>query len=145
MPAPADATVLARREQIAARVRKDLAAAGLPLVVDDAEFGQSGAHVYVDTLDDDSGGGVFVAWYADHVLRVAAMDAVREGRQGDRSIELAGKVSAVMQDAIAEILSEMGYTVVKNANDMAPFHLLVTEQQVTPSGSLHHERQRDHE
>lgn len=85
-----------------------------------------GASVYVDPLDDESGGGVVVAWSAHFVLVAAAMDALSEGRApDDPCIQLAGTASKTMQDAIAEILSVAGYTVAKDSDDMQPFHLLV--------------------
>ena len=69
MPAHADAEVLARRAGLARAVRDDLAAAGLPLAPQDLDPTFAvGARVYVDPLDDESGGGVFVAWSAHFVL-----------------------------------------------------------------------------
>jgi hypothetical protein len=93
-----------------------------------------GASVYVDPLDDESGGGVVVAWSAHFVLVAAAMDALSEGRApDDPCIQLAGTASKAMQDAIAEILSVADYTVAKDSDDMQPFHLLVKERRVAPS------------
>lgn len=136
MPTPADTETLAGRMTIAKAVREELAAAGLPLVPDDAGFDPSvavGAHVYVDTLDDESGGGVFVEWKPHFVLRSAAMEALSEGREDDPSIRLAGTASSAMQDAMAEVLSMAGFTVTKDANDMAPFHLQVNDRTPRPS------------
>jgi hypothetical protein len=135
MPAHADAEVLAKRAELASAVRGDLAAAGLPLAPQDVgpEFAV-GASVDVDPLDDESGGGVVVAWRAHWVLVAAAMDALSEGRgPDDPCIQLAGTAAKAMQDAIAEILSVAGYTVKKDSDDMQPFHLLVTERRVTAS------------
>ena len=135
MPARADAGVLAKRAELASAVRDDLAAAGLPLAPQDVgpEFAV-GASVYVDPLDEQSGGGVVVAWRAHFVLVAAAMDALSEGRGADDPcIQLSGTAAKAMQDAIAEILSVAGYTVQKDSDDMQPFHLLVTERRVTAS------------
>jgi hypothetical protein len=135
MPAHADAEVLARRAGLARAVRDDLAAAGLPLAPQDLDPTFAvGARVYVDPLDDDSGGGVFVAWSAHFVLVAAAMDAISEGRgEDDPCIQLSGTAERAMQDAIAEILSVAGYTVAKDTDDMQPFHLLVKERRVAAS------------
>jgi hypothetical protein len=135
MPADPDAEVLAKRAELARAVRDDLAAAGLPLAPQgvDRTFAV-GASVWVDPLDDESGGGVVVDWSAHWVLVAAAMDALSEGRgPDDPCIQLAGTAAKAMQDAIAEILSVAGYTVAKDSDDMQPFHLLVTERRITPS------------
>jgi hypothetical protein len=134
-PADADPEVLAERAELARAVRGDLAAAGLPLAPQDVgpEFAV-GARVDVDPLDDDSGGGVVVAWSAHFVLVAAAMDALSEGRGADDPcIQLCGTAAKAMQDAIAEILSVAGYTVQKDWDDMQPFQLLVTERRGTVS------------
>ncbi|GLY87822.1 hypothetical protein [Actinoallomurus iriomotensis] len=134
-PAPADAEVLARRTALATAVREDLAAAGLVVVPHDGipSVG-AGAHVHVDTLDDESGGGVFVEWKVHFVLSSAAMDALSAGgRENDPSIRLAGRAKGAMRDAMAEILSVAGYTVAKNADDMAPYQLMVSERHPSPS------------
>lgn len=133
MSTPADADVLAERAALARAVKEELAAAGLPVVPDDATgLDRSvavGALVSVDPLDDESGGGVFVGWVTHYVLASAAMDALCEGREGDPSLHLAGMVASAMQDAIAEILSAAGYSVAKDVNDMAPFQLQVKSRQ----------------
>lgn len=112
-----------------------MAAAGLPLVPQDGNPSVSaGAHVYVDPLDDESGGGVFVEWKVHFVLSSAALDALSEGGQAsDPSIKLAGRTKGAMQDAMAEILSVAGYTVAKDVNDLAPYQLMVRERQPKPS------------
>lgn len=131
MPAPADAEVLARRTALATAVREELAAAGLPVVPHDGNPSvAAGAHVYVDTLDDESGGGVFVEWEVHFVPSSAAVDALSTGsRENDPCIQLTGTAKSAMQDAIAEILSAAGYAVAKDVNDMAPFQLMVRERQ----------------
>jgi hypothetical protein len=69
MPARAGAEVLAKRAELARAVRDDLAAAGLPLAPQDVDPAFAvGASVDVDPLDDESGGGVVVAWRAHFVL-----------------------------------------------------------------------------
>jgi hypothetical protein len=135
MPARADAETLAQRAELARAVQEDLAAAGLPLAPQDVGPELAvGASVYVDPLDDESGGGVVVAWRAHFVLVGAALDALSEGRGADDPcIQLSGTAAKAMQDAIAEILSVAGYTVQKDSDEMQPFHLLVTEQRVTAS------------
>ncbi|WP_345473170.1 hypothetical protein [Actinoallomurus oryzae] len=115
-------------------MREELAAAGLPLVPQDGHPSLStGAHVYVDPLDDESGGGVFVEWKVHYVLSSAALDALSEGGQAnDPSIRFAGRAKGAMQTAMAEILSAAGYTVAKD-NDEAPYQLMVKDQTPNPS------------
>jgi hypothetical protein len=146
MPARADAEVLAKRAELARAVRDDLAAAGLPLAPQEVDRTFAvGASVYVDQLDDESGGGVVVAWSAHWVLVAAAMDALSEGRGADDPcIQLSGTAERAMQDAIAEILSVAGYTVAKDSDDMQPFHLLVKERRVTPSWRDRLDAQAEH-
>ncbi|MFB9830659.1 hypothetical protein [Actinoallomurus acaciae] len=134
-PAPADAEVMARRTVLAAAVRDELAAAGLPLVPQDGNPAVgAGAHVYVDSLDDESGGGVFVEWRVHFVLSSAALDALSAGGQAsDPAIRFAGRAKGAMQDAIAEILSAAGYTVAKDVNDLTPYQLMVRERHPSPS------------
>jgi hypothetical protein len=134
-PAQADAEVQAKRAELARAVRDDLAAAGLPLAPQEVDrtFAVE-ASVYVDPLDEESGGGVVVAWSAHWVLVAAAMDALSEVRGADDPcIQLSGMAAKAMQDAIAEILSVAGYTVAKDSDDMQPFHLLVKERRAAPS------------
>jgi hypothetical protein len=84
VPADADAEVLAQRAELARAVRDDLAAAGLPLAPQETDpTFVVGASVWVDPLDDESGGGVVVDWSAHWVLVAAAMDALSEGRGPD--------------------------------------------------------------
>ncbi len=129
MPARADAGTLDRRARLARAVREDLAAAGLPVAADELAVA-AGARVYVDELDD---GGVFVDWDVHFALSSAAKDALSEGKQDiDPAIALAGAAARAMQDAIAAILTAAGYSVVKGANDMAPFQLLVIERRPGP-------------
>jgi hypothetical protein len=146
VPADADAEVLAQRAELARAVRDDLAAAGLPLAPQETDPTFAvGASVWVDPLDDESGGGVVVDWSAHWVLVAAAMDALSEGRgPDDPCIRLAGTAAKAMQDAIAEILSVAGYTVAKDSDDMQPFHLLVTERRVSPSWRDRLDAQAEH-
>jgi hypothetical protein len=146
IPAQADAEVLAKRAELARAVRDDLAAAGLPLAPQEVDPTFAvGASVDADPLDDESGGGVVVAWNAHWVLVAAAMDALSEGRgPDDPYIRLAGTASKAMQDAIAEILSVAGYAVAKNTDDMQPFQLLVKERRVSPSWRDRLDAQAEH-
>jgi hypothetical protein len=120
-------------ETLARAVREELVAAGLPVTSGDAALDSTlttGAHVYVDEVGD-----VNIHWKTHFVLRSAAMEALSRGQVDDPSIHLNGKTAEAMQDAIAEILTAAGYRVTKDANDMAPSHLLVQEppRQAEPS------------
>lgn len=76
-PGFADDEVLRRRHALAADVRDELSAAGLPVAAESSTLG-AGVLVEVDPLDDESGGGVVVSWKTHFMLRSAAMDALMD-------------------------------------------------------------------
>jgi hypothetical protein len=119
------------RERLADDVREDLLAAGLPVAASNSEFAP-GAYVYVDNLTDEDGGGVWVDWNEHFVPRWAGMHAVNEGREDDPVFTFAGAVADIMEEALFQILTAAGYTVEKDANDMAPYHLRVTGRAERP-------------
>jgi hypothetical protein len=124
---PADEETMNRRRILARSVKEDLAVAGLPIAPDDLLFGPAGVSVTVDVMHDEDGGAVSVEWQAHYVLRTAAMFAVLERRHaGHPAIEHHAATSQAMRDAIAEILTTAGYTVLKDHNDLAPFQVKVT-------------------
>ncbi len=130
-PNRADDEVLRRRHALAADVRDELSAAGLPVVADRSTLG-TGALVEVDPLDDESG-GVVVDWNTHFMLRSAAMDALSEGRHNDSALHYSGTVSKIMLGAIADILETAGYTLLRDYNDMSPYSILVTGHERGPS------------
>jgi hypothetical protein len=126
---------MTRRRALARAVRQDLAAAGLPVTTGDEWFVDAlhtGAHVTIDGLDDESGGGVIVYWVVHHVLRTASQKATFSGDRNNAALRHAGAACSAMQDAIAEILTAAGYAVVKDYNDLAPFQMKVLGR--TPPG-----------
>lgn len=131
-PGFADDEVLRRRHALAADVRDELSAAGLPVVAESSTLG-AGVLVKVDPLDDESGGGVVVNWNTHFMLRSAAMDALSEGQRDDPAINYSGTVSKIMLDAVADILETAGYTLLRDYNDMSPYSILVTGQERGPS------------
>jgi hypothetical protein len=134
MPERADAATVARRAALAQAVKDDLCAAGLPVVPDGVDPLPSGARVFVDELDDESGGGVYVNWEAHFALRSAALDAFCAGPSAsDPSIRLSSTAAMAMQDAMADILSVAGYQVLKDANDITPYLLKVLRREPGPS------------
>ncbi|MFI0357311.1 hypothetical protein [Actinomadura sp. 9N407] len=131
-PELADDEVLRRRRVLAADVRDELSAAGLPVAAESSTLG-TGVLVEIDPLDDESGGGVVVDWKTHFMLRSAAMDALSEGRRDDAAIRYSGTVSKIMSDAVADILETAGYTLLRDYNDMSPYSILVTGQERRPS------------
>ncbi|MFI7675215.1 hypothetical protein [Actinophytocola sp. NPDC049390] len=130
-PDLADDEVLRRRHTLAANVRDDLSAAGLPIVAESATLG-TGVLVEVDPLDDESG-GVIVDWTTHFMLRSAATDALSAGHRDHPAIRYSGTVSKIMHDAVADILETAGYTLLRDYNDMSPYTILVTGQERGPS------------
>jgi hypothetical protein len=124
---PADEETMKRRQVLARSVKEDLAVAGLPIAPDDLLFGPAGVKVTVDVMHDEHGGAVSVEWQAHYILRTAAMTAViKRQSAGHPAVEHHVTASQVMRDAIAEILTTAGYTVLKDYNDLAPDQMKVT-------------------
>ncbi|MFC9756923.1 hypothetical protein [Streptomyces sp. NPDC056921] len=127
-----DAEVLAERERIAARVRDELVAAGLPVVAPGLNPALSqGVEVTVDPFDDDAG-GVSVAWRSSPRLESCFVRAAKLNLLDDPAFEHQRVVLEAMLAAITAILGSAGFTVRDSLNDYAPFTL---EVPAGPSGS----------
>jgi hypothetical protein len=81
---------------------------------------------------------------ADAEVLAKRAELARAVRADDPCIQLCGTASRAMQDAIAEILSVAGYTVVKDSDDMQPFHLLVMARRPIPSWRERLDAQAEH-
>ncbi|WP_418959588.1 hypothetical protein [Streptomyces tritici] len=118
-------------QALAAQVRNELAAAGLPLAVPhmtvDERF-RSGADVVVE----DEGDGVdrvFVAWRAHQSLVDASSGALLRGDLSDPAVLHHGLTGRAMRDAMAAILTSAGF-VVEHADDFNEYRPL--ELRVSP-------------
>lgn len=128
----AGAEVLAERERIAARVRDELVAAGLPVVASGLNPVLSqGVEVNVDPFDDDAG-GVSVGWRSSPRLESCVLRAVKLSLLDDPAFEHQRVVLEAMLAAITAILVSAGFTVRDSLNDYAPFTL---EVPAGPGGS----------
>ncbi|MFG1947787.1 hypothetical protein [Nonomuraea sp. NPDC048826] len=116
-------------EQLAQRVRDELAAAGLPVIAPGlAPELATGAEVHVDMWNHHFHGEepeVVVSWKVSPQLRSNAMDALRHGRLDDPAIRQSGKVQIAMAGAVIAILSAAGFTALDRDNDMSPFDVQV--------------------
>ncbi|MER8090703.1 hypothetical protein ABTZ57_37910 [Streptomyces sp. NPDC094048] len=121
----AGAEVVAERERIAARVRDELVAAGLPVVASGLNRVLSqGVEVTVDPFDDDAG-GVSVSWSSSPRLQSCVMRAARHNLLDDPALAHQQVVLEAMLAAITAILVSAGFTVRDSLNDYAPFTLEV--------------------
>jgi hypothetical protein len=119
------AEVLAERERIAARVRDELVAAGLPVVAPGLNPVLSqGVAVTVDPFDDDTG-GVSVAWRSSPRVQSCVLRAVKLSLLDDPVLSHQQVVLEAMLAAITAILASAGFTVRDSLNDYAPFRLEV--------------------
>lgn len=115
------AEVLAERERIAARVRDELAAAGLPVMAPGLNRALSqGVEVNVDPFDDDAG-GVSVSWSSSPRLENCVLHAARYTLLDDPVLAHQQVVLEAMLAAITAILTSAGFTVRDSRNDYAPF------------------------
>ena len=118
------AEVLAERERIAARVRDELVAAGLPVVAPELNPVLSqGVAVTVDPFDD--AGGVSVAWRSSPRVQSCVLRAVKLSLLDDPVLSHQQVVLEAMLAAITAILASAGFTVRDSLNDYAPFRLEV--------------------
>lgn len=112
-------------ERVAARVRDELVAAGLPVVVPGLNPVLSqGVEVIVDPFDDDAG-GVSVAWRSSPRLQSCVLRAVRLNLLDDPAFAHQRVVLEAMLAAVTAILESAGFTVRDSLNDYAPFTLEV--------------------
>ena len=119
--------VVVERERIAARVRDELAAAGLGATGSNASFGMllgQGPEVTVDE-GDDAAGGVVIRWQCHPVLRQCAMDAFARAAARDPAFVHHAVVQQAMLAAITTVLASVGFEVVENPDDMDPMTLKV--------------------
>ncbi len=123
----ASRAVVVERERTAARVRDELAAAGLGATGSGAVFGMllgQGPEVTVDE-GDDAAGGVVIRWRCHPVLRQRAMDAFACGAAQDPAFVHHAAVQQAMLAAITTVLASAGFEVVDNPDDMDPMTLRV--------------------
>ncbi|MCX4870085.1 hypothetical protein OHU11_01910 [Streptomyces sp. NBC_00257] len=115
------AEVLAERERIAARVRDELVAAGLPVTAPGlSPVLSQGVEVNVDPFDDDAG-GVSVSWRSSPRLENCVLRAARHSLLDDPALAHQQVVLEAMLAAITAILTSAGCTVRDSRNDYAPF------------------------
>ncbi|MFE1442732.1 hypothetical protein [Streptomyces sp. NPDC058739] len=117
----AGAEVLAERERTAARVRDELAAAGLPLVAPGLSHG---VEVTVDPFADGAG-GVYVSWRSSPRLQSRVLRAAKLNLLDDPVLAQQGAVLQAMLAAVTAILEAAGFTVRDSLNDYAPCSLEV--------------------
>jgi len=121
---------LTRLYALADLVSSDLAIAGIPLVPDYLHgghpLGPVGAHVFADNLGHR---GVFISWVSHSILTSASLEAWSEGRTGPDNPAGQWKetVDTAMQNAMATILSSIGYEVVSADDESGP-QLIVTQR-----------------
>ncbi|WP_409184101.1 hypothetical protein F9C11_07135 [Amycolatopsis sp. VS8301801F10] len=121
---------LARLYALADLVRSDLAIAGIPLVPDYLHgghpLGPVGAHVFAVNLGHR---GVFIRWVSHSILKSASLEAWSEGRSGpdNPAGQWNNTIDAAMQNAMATILSSIGYEVV-TVDDDSGAELIVTQR-----------------
>ncbi|MGP3633644.1 hypothetical protein ACTU45_09800 [Streptomyces sp. 24-1644] len=121
----AGAEALAERERIAARVRDELVAAGLPVVAPGLNPALSeGVEVNVDAFDDDAG-GVSVGWRSSPRLESCVLRAARRNLPDHPALVHQRVVLEAMLAAITAILGSAGFTVRDSLNDYAPFTVQV--------------------
>src|SRR5579863_5602653 len=102
---------LAGMEALACRVRNELAAAGLPVLVPGLDpVLAAGAEVEVDD-GADAAGGVFAGWSASPRLRECASRAFRLRLLDDPLLRHSSQIAAAMMQAMATILTSAGFTV----------------------------------
>jgi len=119
--------VVVERERIAARVRDELAAAGLGATGSNTSFGMllgQGPQVTADE-GDDAAGGVVIRWQCHPVLRQRAMNAFARGAVQDPAFVHHALVQQAMLAAITTVLAPAGFEVVENPDDMVPLTLKV--------------------
>lgn len=113
---------------MAARVRDELAAAGLPIRAEgmDARLGQPGAEVSVEFWDTD-GVPVSVDWRPGAPLHEAFLGIAPEELLDRPASRHYRQVLEAMLHAMIAILTSAGFTVRESTNDYAPFRLDVLD------------------
>ena len=132
MIAKASDEELAGREALAGQVRRELVAAGLPVVAEGlgSELA-SGAEVEVDPVDD-AAGGVYIVWQESPRLRHCALRAFRLRQLDEPVLQHSYAIGAAMMEAIATILASAGFSVEDARNEYRPQQMRVLA--APPSG-----------
>ncbi|MYR60988.1 hypothetical protein GTY54_33780 [Streptomyces sp. SID625] len=124
-----DESVPVTFERLARWVRDELAAAGLPVVVNGlAPELAVGAEVRIDWLNrvcPDAEPEVVVTWRVGPQLRRNVMEDARARRGATAAIRQSGEVQAAMAGAVIAILSAAGFTARDHENDLSPFDVQV--------------------
>jgi hypothetical protein len=122
-------------DALADAVSDELVAAGLPVLPREYRregTSASGVSIYVDD-------GVWVGWHISGALRDASSKAFRTGAWRPDGSEIhpamrhSSTVQCALNDAMAAILTALGYHVRMDANDMDPGHFLVSQRQPGPT------------
>ena len=112
-------------EALAWKVRNELAAAGLPVVMPGLDPVLAGG-AEVDTDDGaDAAGGVFVAWQASPRLRACARRAFRVKQLDEPVLRHSSAVGAAMMKAMAAVLASAGFRVEDARDEYRPQQLRV--------------------
>ncbi|GAA1026906.1 hypothetical protein GCM10009557_06250 [Virgisporangium ochraceum] len=117
-------------------VREELVAAGLPVVPPEREGRSVGGASVIDASDN---AGVWIDWIVSGALSDASVRAMEVGAwQPDGSsmhpaIRQSGTVKFTMRGAMAAILTEAGFDVDLDADDLQPTTLLVRSRRPGPT------------
>jgi hypothetical protein len=117
-------------------VREELVAAGLPVVPPEREDRSVGG---ASVIDDSDNSGVWVDWIVSGALSEASVRAMaagawrRDGSSIHPAIRHSGTVKFTMRDAMAAILTEAGFDVGLDADDLQPATLLVRSRRPGPT------------
>jgi hypothetical protein len=117
-------------------VRAELVAAGLPVVPPEQEDRSVGGASVIDASDN---AGVWIDWLVSGDLSDASVRAMeagawqRDGSSMHPAIRQSGTVKFTMRDAMAAILTEAGFDVDLDADDLQPATLLVRSRRPGPT------------
>ncbi|MFF4606118.1 hypothetical protein ACFY12_25680 [Streptomyces sp. NPDC001339] len=116
--------VIANRNALADKVRRELEMAGIAAFRQEDAEERAGAEIEID-LGADSAGGVFVSWNPHPSLSQAAADGVRNGQLQAPAIRHSGVVVSHMRDAMIGILVSAGVQADVADDDMRPLAIRV--------------------
>ncbi|MEV7596995.1 hypothetical protein AB0O91_06350 [Kitasatospora sp. NPDC089797] len=121
MMGEASAEVVAERERLAERVRQELRAAGLPVVLPtEAPVVPAGALVSVDETTDEDFSEVAVSWNCHPRLQDCSRDAYRSNRWDDAAFRHSGVVHRAMIAAVIGILESAGFAARESPHEYEP-------------------------
>jgi hypothetical protein len=127
-----------RFEFLAAQIREDLAAAGLP-IADELDTLRAMAGASAQSDPDD---GVYVSWNCHYVVSVVAREEHARLQKDGPGAKFDAEVSVAMREAMAVILRASGYVFDQDYyGDYSGFALLVTGHEKVPSWRDWHEKQ----